>query len=73
MLAQFYPARSSVVSKVAYDATNLILYVRFASGRSYAYFGAPPSDYWLLFHAEAAGRSVGRAFCTAVRPRYRSR
>ncbi len=57
---------STSVDAVAYDAATATLYLRFAGGGAYAYFGVPPSVHRELLTADSVGGYVNRV----VKPRY---
>ncbi|HEU0131802.1 MAG TPA: KTSC domain-containing protein [Mycobacteriales bacterium] len=57
---------STSVEAVAYDGATATLYLRFAGGAAYAYFGVPARVYRELLGAESVGGYVNRV----VKPRY---
>jgi hypothetical protein len=61
------PVKSSVISMVGYDEKNLVLEVRFHSGRVYDYLEVPPD----VVKDFLTSDSLGKYFNDVIRPRFR--
>jgi hypothetical protein len=59
-------ARSSLIQRAVYDASQQTLAVTFTSGRTYLYLGVPAE----VYSEFAAAESRGRYFNWRIRDRY---
>lgn len=57
---------SEAIAEIEYDRPSRTLFVRFASGEWYSYFGVPPA----VHDAFVAAESKGRFFQDCIRDRY---
>ena len=58
--AKMIPVSSSNVQSIAYDETQLILYVRFLNNSTYIYKGVPQIEFDGLLNASSVGSYLHR-------------
>ena len=61
-MPEMQPVSSSNIAAVGYDAENLMVYVQFLDGSTYAYKGVPEHEFEILRTAPSVGSYLNRNY-----------